>query len=319
MSFEFNGNILYREQINLSNVKEVYEFCEENSDQVSLSFEVFRKATIKSVNFNPELSVIIRDFNKKIIGFFMVIFRPSFIFGKKRKVAVLKFFIISHKWRIQGLGTKIYQYLAHLIKKSKEKVFWMKFEVMASQPDYLFPGISPQLTPALLFLKSIGFKKYDERLYLKVDLNKKSILKPPKDLNGFKVSRATPNEKEDLRKLNFMPWRYRIISWPDEIALSYENSPISTFIAKKADDNRVIGFATHSVGFPGSFGPMGVMKKYRKVGLGTLLLKWCAWDLKDFNINYMIIRWTGKGVLSFYSKALGAKVSDIFWALKKRI
>ncbi|TFF63866.1 MAG: GNAT family N-acetyltransferase [Promethearchaeota archaeon] len=316
MNFEFKGNKFQIETLNTLNLKETYEFCENNSDDLSLSYEVFKGATIESLFFHPELSLIVRDTNKQIICFFMLVFRPSYV--PKRKVGVLKFFVVEKRLRKQGLGTEIYKFLIRKIKLMPEKDIWMKLEVMSSQPDYLFPGLNPKLTSALLFLRNLGFKKYNERINLIVDLKKLKSDKPPEKKGNVKISRATIADKEKLMDLAFMPIRYQLISWSEEILLSYQNKPRSTFVAKLHDD-KIIGFATHSVGFPGSFGPIGIMKKYRNNDLGKTLLNWCIWDLKRKDIDSMIIRWIDENVLSFYSKTLGAKISNIFWALKTRI
>jgi len=316
MNFEFKGNKFHIEKLSILNLKEAHKFCEKNSDDLSLSYEVFKGTTIESILFQPELSLILRDNNKQIISFFMLVFRPSYI--PKRRVGVLKFFVVEKSLRKQGLGTKIYKFLIRKMRAMPEKDIWMKLEVMSSQPDYLFPGLNPKLTPALLFLRSLGFKKYDERINLKVDLTQFKDDEPPVIKGYVKIARAAFTEKEKLMDLDFMPLKYQLISWAEEIFLSYQNKPTSTFVAKLLDD-KIIGFATHSVGFPGSFGPIGVMKKYQNNGLGKLLLDWCIWDLKRKNIDSMIIRWIDENVLSFYSKTLAAKISNIFWALKTRI
>jgi ribosomal protein S18 acetylase RimI-like enzyme len=319
MTFKFQKQLFTEEKLNSSNLREAFEFCEKNVKEINLSYEIFKNATIKSKNYFPELCVLIKNSTNTIIGFFMIVFRRSLVFKKRRNVTVLKFFVVDKKWRQKGLGRKMYHNLMAKVKNHKKKSFWMKLEVLSSQPDYIFPGLSPKLTPALLFLKSLGFKKYEERINLKVDLNSLETYVLPKKLNTVEISRATLEDKEELISLKFMPWKYRMIFWADEIKSSFQNRPITTFVAKEKEENKIIGWATHSVSFPGSFGPTGVSKKYRKKGIGKLLLKWCVWDLKQSKVNPMIIRWIDKKTLSFYSKSIGAKVSEIYWALKRRI
>ena len=114
--------------------------------------------------------------------------------------------------------------------------------------------------------------------------------------------------------------KYRWSSWPIEIRMSFMNKPISTFVARdQTKNNQIIGWATYSVGFPGCFGPTGVSKKMRGQGLGTILLKWCLWDLKNQGINRCTIRYVSENTIYFYLKSVGARIGPIYWTVSKRI
>jgi hypothetical protein len=133
------------------------------------------------------------------------------------------------------------------------------------------------------------------------------------------VKRAERVDEEELVTLSFMPKLYQLSFWPDEITLSFQKSPIPTFIAIDSSSEKIIGWASHSIQFPGSFGPTGVKKSERGQGLGKLLLKWCLWDLKtNFDLDQMIINWVQEDTAYFYSKSIGAYIYRLYWTMKKR-
>ncbi len=69
--------------------------CEKNVLFVSHPFPSFQRVTVESASFNPDLSVVALDVRGNVIAFFMVVLRRTFLFRKKRSVAVLKFFVVD--------------------------------------------------------------------------------------------------------------------------------------------------------------------------------------------------------------------------------
>ena len=307
------------EPLGSQNVEKVYLMCEDNVKFVSQTLDTFKQATINSNFFMPEFSIVALDVADEAIAFFMVQFKKPYVF-KKRDVAVLKFFVIREDWRYKGLGIYIFTELLLRVKNSKYKCFRMKFDVMVSAPDYWYPGLDPRHTRAFFFLKKHGFRKGSERVNLSVDLKSLSQDKPPNQKDKIIIERAREEDIEHLALLDFMDKKYRWSYWPEEIKLSFMNSPISTFVARDTKkDNTIIGWATHSVGYPGCFGPTGVSKKVRGKGLGGILLRWCLWDLKNQGIDECIIRWVGESTTYFYLKSVGARIDQIYWTMSKRI
>jgi ribosomal protein S18 acetylase RimI-like enzyme len=301
------------------NIDRVHQFCEDNVRNISHSLETFKATTIQSRIFDPSLSVVLTEESGEIIAFFMGVLRKSLILKRFRKVAVLKFFIVHKDWRNRGIGTYLINHLTEKIEKSDNKSFRMKFEVMSSAPDYWYPGLDPRLTEAFFFLKKHGFKKGIERINLCKSLGDISSERPPSAYKGYRVKRAEKSDEEELVRLSFMPKLYQWSFWPDEIILSFQNSPITTFIVIDLTSEKIIGWASHSIQFPGSFGPTGVKKSERGRGLGKLLLKWCLWDLKtNFDVDQMIINWVQENTTYFYSKSIGAYICGLYWTMKKR-
>ncbi len=314
-----NINQLEFNPLSEKNILQIHQMCEENVRSVSHSLKTFQETTLESDLFNPHLSIVVSTKQKELIAFFLVVLRKSLILKRFRKVAVLKFFVVDKKWRNKGIGSYLLNLLTERIKNSDHKSFRMKFEVMSSMPDYLFPGLNPKHTEAFYFLRKHGFKKGIERINLCISLEDLELNQPSSQKKRFLISRAEKKDQNELTSLKFMPKEDQLGFWSEEIALTFKKKPITTFIAKDLDKNKIIGWASHSVQFPGSFGPTGVKKSERGKGIGTLLLKWCLWDLKtNYRISRVIINWVEIDKIYFYSKSIGAHICEVYWTMKKR-
>jgi len=319
MASNLNIKSLRFESLTENNLKSVHSMCQNNVSFVSHSLKTFENTTLNSDYFIPEFSIVALNDNNDIIAFFMVVIKKPYVFRKLRNIVTLKFFVVNKKWRLKGIGTYLYNELLLRVKNSQYKCFRMKFDVMVSAPDYWYPGLDPRQTEAFFFLKKQGFKKKHERINLCVDLEHASDVKPPSEFKGYKISRIVDKDKNELVPLSFMPKIYQKAFWPEEVASSFQNDPKSTFIAQDVKNDKILGFATHSVGFPGAFGPTGVNNKIRGLGLGSLLLKWCLWDLKQMGLKQSIIRWVRDDTAYFYLKSVGAKICEIYWTMERRI
>tara|TARA_Y100000768_G_scaffold387393_1_gene378513 strand:- start:1201 stop:1680 length:480 start_codon:yes stop_codon:yes gene_type:complete len=92
--------------------------------------------------------------------------------------------------------------------------------------------------------------------------------------------------------------------WKSEVDVSFSKNPISTYIAIK--DGEIIGFSTYDAAYLNFLGPMGVSKKYRKKGLGKVLLYLSLKSMKEMGYAYAIIG--GVGPAKFYEVTFGAKI-----------
>ena len=300
------------------NVGRVHEMCEKSADHLSHSLQAFQNTTIESELFEEELSLVASTKEGEVVAFFLMVLREPYVFKRWRRVAVLKFFVVKKKWRQKGLGTRMLNSLLEKIRISEDHCFKMKCEVMSSMPDYWCPGLDPRHTEAFFFLKKHGFKKKGERINLCVDLTQLPENKPPSQHQGVTFSRAEPSDEEELVPMRFMQRRYQLSFWPQEVALSFDDDPITSFVAKEPE-GQILGWASHSAHFPGSFGPTGVSKKAQGKGIGSILLHWCLWDLKQAGLETARIMWVGENTAYFYLKSIGAHICEFFWVMNTRI
>jgi ribosomal protein S18 acetylase RimI-like enzyme len=90
--------------------------------------------------------------------------------------------------------------------------------------------------------------------------------------------------------------------WSSETAVALARQPPTCFIATR--DQQLVGFACHESVARGFFGPTGVKKEARGLGIGHALLLACLFDLRTMGYGYAIIGDVGPA--AFYEKAVGA-------------
>ncbi len=302
-----------------SNLRSVFEMCEENVLFYSFSFDTFKRATLMDEDYNPELSLVAVDEEDNPIAFFFAVFRRC-ILPKSRNKLVIKMFVVKKNYRYRGIGTEMMNKLFKRAKQQKNSVWRMKVSIMDSNPRYWLPGLDPRHTEAYFFLRKLGFKKnFFERFRTDLEVDKRDFPKeePLKEIKGYKISRALQKDKEET--VAFIKKYFGKGTWPEETLISFENDPSTTFIVRDINNYKLVGFATHSAQHPGSFGPTGVLRNLRGKGIGGLLLKWCLWDIKQMGIDKCIIKWVAGRTKYFYLKSAKARIFQIFWPMSRRI
>ncbi|MHA1340281.1 MAG: GNAT family N-acetyltransferase [Promethearchaeota archaeon] len=316
-----NFDELKLEKLSEENLKEVYNFCEENMDHWSQPFEYFRLASILDSEFNENLTIVARGKAGEIVGFFMGTTRKGIPFYQGKNI--LKFFVIKRQFRRQGLATWL---LKQLYIKFKDLGLKGRIDALCSSPDYWFPGVNLKFTPALYWLIKNGFKKQrvggirqnlyvelENNPYLKFDINNP----PPSEWKKFKFMRVSERYFEPTYQ--FVKKHYGLGVWPEEVKLSFRNNPPTTFISVDKETDEIIGWATHSAHFNGSFGPTGVLKSLRGQGIGGILLNWTLYDLKQRGLKRCIIMWVVGNTVKYYSKVAGAYIGEVFWVMNGKI
>jgi GNAT superfamily N-acetyltransferase len=290
------------------NIKAVYRFLKSNEPFYSIPFEFFRRDTLDDESFDPNMSLVVYDpRDKNPIAFFYAVNTMGLI----RKNCYLKICLVDKAYRRQGLGSKL---LNEIITRAKSKVsFISSIYYGESRPKYWQPGVDLRHTSLYYFLKKNGFKKNHFRTNMTAVLKKIDVQPQPKKGN-FTFDRILSDDFTNIVK--FVKAQFPLGFWSQEIPLSFKNKPPTTFLAKDNQKN-IVGWATHSTFFPGSFGPMGVKEELRGMGIGKELLKWCIWDMKENEIDICTIMWVEGDIREFYSKAIGAFIQPVFFSMSR--
>jgi GNAT superfamily N-acetyltransferase len=299
------------------NIAGIHAFFELEAGIYSFSLSTFKQVTIDDPDFDGSLSLCAVDTETgSIAGAFLIFTRRLRMAYKGRlmpaiRISYLTLFAVASGRRRAGLGSAL---LAELLGRAKRKGI-KSVSLMAAMPNYLWPGLDPRYTPAVYFLEKNGFvKKPGERQNLIFPIPD-GYPTPPETIGEYSIARATKDEMEPL-KAHILATSDGV--WHQEATFSFQNDPISTFIARDRE-GAIIGWACHSIGFPGSFGPTEVQHNLRGKGLGGALLRWCAWDIKQAGLDEMVIRWVDGDTVKFYSKAIGAHIGQFFWCMRKRL
>lgn len=124
--------------------------------------------------------------------------------------------------------------------------------------------------------------------------------------DGITVRPARPWERtrlSDFISENFYQ------TWADETLDAFSKSPITTIIA--LDGDKIVGFASYNVTAPGYFGPTGVDKAYRGLGIGKAILFEALHGLRQLGYVYGFIG--APGPVDFYVKNLKCMLLPKDW------
>ena len=298
---------VYR-KLSKDNIQSVYQLFENNSRFFSIPFNYFQRGTLEDDGFDQNLSLFLFNLetNEAIAAFIIV---------KRKEIndnhCFFKGCVVDKQYRRQGLGTEMF---FEFIRRAKEKKITQAI-YGPSVPEYWQPGVDIRNTNLYFFLKKHGFKSHKPIFNLTVSLN--TIKNEPASIKeGYKYERVQP---EDFDKTyDFVKQQFPSNTWAVEVKFSFTFNPPTTFIAKDTNNN-IVGWATHSQFFPGSFGPTGVKESLRGKGIGTILFLWCLWDIKQKGVDNCEIMWVGGDTVKFYSKVIGAYISPIFYPMYKKI
>ncbi len=310
------------------NIEELHAFFESQAGAGLYSFplETFKRVTLDDADFNPDYSIVARDeASKEIVAAFFAVARSARISlrGKNLTLSstVLTLFAVREDRRRKGIGTAVLSLLLARLKagkwpaKERKKGLTIRIKkiyMMAAPPNYIWPGLDPRYTAAFFFLKKNGFKRSGERQNLGYDIPA-AMEQPPDRWGDITIGRATALDRDAT--VDYIA-RNDSGFWAEEAGLGFKHDPPTVFVAKDPEGS-VVGFAAHSLQFPGSFGPTSVHRKLRGKGLGGALLKWCAYDLKRAGLTTMVIMWVVGNTMKFYSKSIGARVHQVYWTMQR--
>jgi len=134
---------------------------------------------------------------------------------------------------------------------------------------------------------------------------------------GLEIRKAHASEKHLLSE--WVRQHFPDSPWAAECEVALENRPVSCYIAVEKSQAHVssqnpydlpneglVGFACYDVASKGMFGPLGVHEKFRKQGIGSVLLLACLLAMKEEGYAYAVIGWVSSE--DFYARAVGATV-----------
>jgi len=296
-------------QLSSENIQSVHQLFEDNSRFFSLPFDYFRRGTLEDIGFEQDLSLILYnlELNKPIAA--LIVVRRKEI---DENHCFFKGFVVDKQYRRQGLGSKVF---SEFLRRAKEKEI-TQVTYGPSIPEYWQPGVDIRNTSLYFFFKKYGFKTrkiiYNLTTSLEGTINKE----PASKKEGYEYERVQPKDFDET--YSFVKHQFPLGTWAEEVLISFKLNPPTTFIAKN-DRNEIIGWATHSLFFPGSFGPTGVLDSLRGKGIGTELFLWCLWDIERKGLKTCEIMWVDEVNIKFYSKVSGAYISPIFYPMYKKI
>ncbi|MFI5906173.1 GNAT family N-acetyltransferase [Dactylosporangium sp. NPDC051541] len=179
-------------------------------------------------------------------------------------------------------------------------------------PCYAWPGIDVRYTPMVCLARSAGYKMTDTAWNMTADLRGPELDGPVDESRleamGVKVGPAGPDAPEWVRAI----WGD---GWAWEVEQSLGRADAGCYVAVR--DGEILGFAAYGANRPSWFGPMGTAPAAEGLGVGRVLLRRCLADQRAAGHDTAQIGWAGP--ISFYSKAVAARVERVFWIYTKTL
>ena len=129
---------------------------------------------------------------------------------------------------------------------------------------------------------------------------------PRKQENGIIIKQACRGDKHLI--IDFIKQNFNADIWPNECDKALNNDPVSCFVAVK--NKELVGFACYDATTRGFFGPIGVKKEYRRLGIGGLLSKRTLFAMREIGYGYAVIGWVNPDAISFYEKCVNARIIE---------
>lgn len=205
----------------------------------------------------------------------------------------VKFLAVHPRARLRGLGSRLLEVAESFCRDNGAS----SVQIGNSAPFYVVPGVDVRVTEAICFLQSRGYRRAGEAVNQSVrllGLDEPAL--PCHDADGYDLDRI-------------MPWV--VEHYPNWIAELQRSFDLGTTVVH--DD---LGFACYDVNRDGWFGPMATRPDVRgRNGVGTATLLAVLHRMRARGYDHVEIAWSGP--LLFYLKAVGARISRVFWTFAK--
>lgn len=285
--------------------KEVVDCWNRNCYFDPIDIKKFRTQALFDDNFDPNLCWVSVEENH-VNGFIMATKRkfPYLERGLEPDRGWINVFFVDKEVRRQGIG----QALLDRAEQALKELGCKNITIGAYSPNYFFWGVDPiHYAEAIQFLEKNHYDSLEMHYSMGKDLHGYQI---PKDTlekikkaeeNGYKFLNF--DYKYALELLEFLKnefgggWKRNAL-----IAMQKGIAEDLILIVCDADDN-ICGFCMRAIdGNPMRFGPVGISKKIRNGGLGTILLDLQCYEMAKRGIYRMYFITTDEPGKRYYER-----------------
>ncbi len=319
----FPGNISIRHYQG-GDEKAIVDLWNEALPQDTVSDLLFRNRVLLDPNFDPKGCFIAVDNSLNLVGFLLAIYRKTPLFGTdiEPDIGWITIFFTHPAYRRKGIGSALFNAAETYLCSLGRKYIY----ISSYTPNYFNPGIDQKMyAGAVEFLKNRNYSS--QSLASAMD---KSLVgfKIPKDVKALKIQRENEGYFFDYLSTPLMVDTLKFIyeqfgsDWARAVreALLGGVSNKNFIIARK--HHRVIGFACFGAydNIGERFGPFGVHKDFRGLGLGKILLYHTLYVMRQNGMHNAWLLWTTENSPAgeLYKRA-GFTVTRRFCIMKKQI
>jgi len=183
---------------------------------------------------------------------------------------------------------------------------------------YIFPGIEINYYLYISILEDLNYKKLSEYVNYEIDLAEFYLPERVKILEKKMIYENIFIRNIRWEELDLVSEWIRNhfgVIWSREIRLASLRNKPSIIIAEDITNKEILAFSAYSTLVKNRFGPIGVVEKYRRLGIGTVLLYKSLQEMKNIGVRIAEIPWTSH--LFFYSHLPGVRRLRHFIILEK--
>lgn len=256
--------------------------------RVACPYDPLSTASVRRSIFDdpdPQLALAVYDGGLDAVGVAVVRGSRGFV----------KFLAVHPRMQTAGIGTRLLEHLESFCRDNRAETI----EVGSSAPYYVVPGVDVRSTEAVCFFHERGYRRNGDAVNQSVRLA--NVHEP-----ALPCRAATDEDHERI-----LPWvSEHFPNWLDELSRGVRQGTCVVH----AD----LGFACYDVNRDAWFGPMATRPDLRGArGIGTATLLSALQNMRSRGYEYADIAWSGP--LLFYLKAVGARVSRVFWCYTKTL
>jgi mycothiol synthase len=287
---------------------DLLDLCRRTLPLDQWSYPTLRRRVLQEPNHRPAYQLVATS-EGRLMGTILGSTRES----EQGAVGGVRLIAVDNAFQRRGIATAL---LATLEDRMRANQI-VRLRAGGIAPSYFWPGVDMRYTPAFCFFQRHGFTRQGEGINMAVDLAGADLITVPEEqrlaAEGFAFRRLDPDDREEFGAWLRTWWGE---NWYAEGLASYENQPISTFIA--IHQGRICAFASYNVAaLDGGFGPTGTEPSLQGRGVGRVLLLRCLDDLRKLGFSQAEICWTGP--ITFYARAAGAVMSRYFMVMEKEL
>ncbi len=279
-----------------------------------MSHERFETAILKNKNFDPKGCLVARS-NSKIVGFGLGVIRSEKVFMTdiENLPGFISVLLVHPAFRGQGIGTSILEAIEKFLCEKGKKVSQVGYPY---NPISFAPGVDMS-TRAFLFFLNLGYRLQAASLHMEMDLRffrlREKIRRFRKEHEKDGIIYRICDRQDVEALLRFMK---TFPGWYDRVLAAVKSEiPKPVLIAKHMSN--VVGFAgpIWVRNGEGHFTGIGVLPKYRRRKIGTVLFNLLCYELKKRGAVHMALHTgTSNPAQEIYFDA-GFKVRSV-WATR---
>lgn len=270
-----------------------------------LDVNKFRRQALLDDNFDASLAWVAVE-NGHVVGF---------LYGTKRKFPYLErglepdrgwinVIFVDPEYRRRGIG----QHLYDLAESKLKELGCRNITLGAYSPNYFFWGLDPDhYSESVAFFEKNGYQAKEQHYSM------------GKDLHGFTVPEETLKKKRDAENkgYEFVPFNYSYClelleflkvqfggGWKRNALIAMQKGTAEDVILLVLDpQKKICGFCMRAIdGNPMRFGPIGVTKDLRNLGIGSILLDLGCYEMEKRGIYRMYFITTDDAGRRYYER-----------------